>query len=159
MQIGLKIVKVGLEFFNELKVIKICTGSLTNLMVDDTFRDQMAKEKDFYVLIHNVIDKYDYSLGILEYSLKLVINSCGNSLAFKNYSSPRFLLKMIFLLFIYQTNWQIIQLIVKILRTLATDDLVANSILRCSKEYEVTNKEFRLMKTLVEAIKNVLTPA
>jgi hypothetical protein len=128
-------------------------------MVDDSFRDQLAKEKDFYILMHNVLDKYDYSLGILEYSLKLVINSCGNQLAFKNYSSPRFILKLIFLLFVYATNWNVIQLIVKILRTLLTDDLVASSFIRCSKEYEVTNKDFRLMKTLVECIKNVLTPA
>ena len=158
-QFGQCIVKIGLSYFNDLKVVKICTGCLTNLMVDDQFRDVLAREKDFYVLIHNILEKYDYSLGILEYCLKLVINSAGNSLAFKNYGAPRFLLKLVFLLFVYQTNWYIILLLIKILRTLVTDDQVANSLVRCSKEYELTNKEFRFVKTIVECIRTVLTPS
>jgi hypothetical protein len=44
----------------------------------DFVRSSLEKEKDFYILLYNVIDKYDYSNLIMDYALKLILNTSQN---------------------------------------------------------------------------------
>lgn len=37
-------------------------------------REILSKEKDFYVLVYNVLEKYDYSGAIIEYCFKMILN-------------------------------------------------------------------------------------
>lgn len=99
------IIKLALKYGQDPKLIKTSIGCLTNLSVILDIRNNLSKEKDFYVLIFFVIENYDYSVSLLEYTLKMILNTSSNELCFQNYSAPKFVLKLIFLSFIYQTNY------------------------------------------------------
>lgn len=88
--------RTALDYFEDLKLVKTSIGCLTNFSVLDISREELSKEKDFYVIIYNVLESYDYSVSLLEYCLKMIMNTSRNNLCFKNYSSPKFILKLIF---------------------------------------------------------------
>ena len=107
-------------------------------------------------MIYNIIDKYDYSVNLLEYCLKMVLNTSTNETCFSNFSAAKFILKLIFISFIYQNNANIFTLIIKIFRVLANSDIVMNTFVKCTREYELTNKDFKFVNVIVEGTKTVL---
>ena len=44
----------------------------------DQTRDALCYEKELYVLMFNVLDKYDYISHIIDYALKLILNTTPN---------------------------------------------------------------------------------
>ncbi len=88
----------------------------------------------------------------------MILNNSSNQLCFKNFSAPKFILKLIFLSFIYQQHYIVITLLIKIFRVLSSNDLVLQTVVKCSREYETANKEFKFMLVLVEGMKAVITP-
>jgi len=58
-------------------------------------------QKEFYITIYSVLEKYDYNAGILEYCLKMILNNCSNSVSLQNFSAPKMILKLLFLMFAY----------------------------------------------------------
>ena len=56
LQLVSQIVKVGLDYFEDSKLVKTTVGCLTNFSVQESVRQELSKEKDFYVLIYNIVE-------------------------------------------------------------------------------------------------------
>ena len=59
-------------------VISIAIRSLDARIWLDQARDTLCHEKELYVLMFNVLDKYDYISFIIDYALKLILNTTPN---------------------------------------------------------------------------------
>ena len=85
------LLKISLIYFDSQKLIKTTLGCLTNMNAYGKFthnksiliclefsREYLCKEKDFYILLYNVLDKYDYLNLIIDYALKMILNTSQN---------------------------------------------------------------------------------
>ncbi|KAL4508340.1 hypothetical protein ABPG72_003644 [Tetrahymena utriculariae] len=151
------IIKICLNSFEDSKLVKVSLGCLTNLSVLEQSREEVSKEKDFYILIFSTIEKYDYSSGMLEYCLKMILNNCSNQVSFKNFSVPKLILKLLFLGFAYQSNILIVDLTSKILKALSTNAIVLQNIIKCFREYENSNQSYKYSSVVVSQLKILIT--
>lgn len=59
-------------------------------------RELLSKEKDFYVLVYNVLEKYDYSGAIIEYCFKMILNMMQDRI-FQKFFLKKFIFFLCFL--------------------------------------------------------------
>jgi len=77
-QIFEEILNIGLAYFDNAKLVKTVIGLLTNATAIENIRDNLSREKNSYILIYNVLEKYDYSNLIIDYLIKLILNASQN---------------------------------------------------------------------------------
>jgi hypothetical protein len=147
------LIKISLLYFDSQKLIKTTLGCLTNINAYEFSRDYLCKEKEFYVLLFNVLDKYDYLNLIIDYALKMILNTSQNEIFYKNYISSKFYQKMFYLLVLYSNDDFISTSLIKIFRILCSRMKGLENFLASIKEYEELNPDFDIVKLLADNMK------
>jgi len=146
-----EILNIGLAYFDNAKLIKTILGLFTNATAIDNIRDNLAREKNIYILLYNVLEKYDYSNLIIDYALKLILNTSQNEMFYRNYVSSRFLERFIFIFHIYLEDDQIHSDMIKIFRLLNTKVKSTEVFVGSINEYEKKmQNQFEFISALVE---------
>jgi len=147
------LIRVSLLYFDSQKLIKTTLGCLTNINAYEVSREFLCKEKDYYVLLFNVLDKYDYLNLIIDYALKMILNTSQNEIFYKNYISNKFFQKMFYLLYLYNNDDFISSSLIKIFRILCSKVKGLENFNTSLKEYETINVDFDIVKILAENMK------
>jgi len=146
-----EILDIGLAYFDNAKLIKTVLGLFTNVTAIDKIRDSLAREKNVYILLYNVLEKYDYSNLIIDYALKLILNTCQNEMFYRNYVSLRFLERFIFIFHVYLEDDQIHANMIKVFRLLNAKAKSAEVFVASIEEYEKKmQNQFEFISALVE---------
>lgn len=96
---------------NKPKLVKTALGCLINLAQDDGAKDHMSKSASFYFVIYTVLDQYEKKTPLIDYTLRLILNTTDNELAYQNFISGSLLQKLLVLLEQNQKNDNLLKLI------------------------------------------------
>lgn len=150
-QIFEEILNIGLAYFDNAKLVKTVIGLLTNATAIENIRDNLSREKNSYILIYNVLEKYDYSNLIIDYMIKLILNASQNETFYRNFVSPRFLERFAFVFHIYLEDDQIHASMIKLFRLLNTRVKSSEIFVASMKDYETKmQNQFDFISALVE---------
>ena len=75
----------------------------------------MSKSANFYFVIYTVLEQYEKKTPLIEYTLRLILNTADNELAYQNFISGTLLPKLLTLIEQNQKNESLLKLL-KLLR-------------------------------------------
>lgn len=80
---------------NKPKVLKTALGCLINLSTMNESKEGLGMDPTYYQVIYTVIEEYSNVPLMLDYALRLILNSCDQRVAFQNYLSGRIISKVL----------------------------------------------------------------
>lgn len=89
---------VAERYIEHPKLVKTCIGTLVNLSMHDSILERMSNNLKFYEMLKAVLNTYCSSWFMMEYTLRLLVNSLKNKncLFHMSESSFVYLIKVVF---------------------------------------------------------------
>lgn len=81
-------------------------------------RELIAKDASYYQLIYSVLDSYANMTPLVDYTLRLILNTLDHKTSYQNYISGSMFKKLLYFLERHQKNANIVWSTVQILRLL-----------------------------------------
>ena len=106
--------------FNKPKIIKTALGCLINLASSDDNKEMIAKDAGYYQLIYTVLEAYEGMTPLIDYTLRLILNTSDHKTAYQNYISGSLFRKLLLFLRKHLKNANIVWSSIQILRILCT---------------------------------------
>lgn len=152
------IIEVVLRHPDQAKLVKTCVGALVNLSVQgkpylDGIVDRITSNLKFYELVDLLLQTYNKSNFMMEYTLKLILNGLQNSNCLYHLSDKKFLLLILVVFNQTQQEEDLFLLCVCIFRS-----VVSHSKFYIEKGLEVFNEAMQpeIIETLLNGFQRNL---
>lgn len=83
---------------NKPKIVKTALGCLINLASSNENRELIAKDASYYQLIYSVLDSFANMTPLVDYTLRLILNTLDHKVSHQNYISGSMFKKLIYFL-------------------------------------------------------------
>eukprot|EP01016_Furgasonia_blochmanni_P005598 TRINITY_DN1218_c0_g1_i10.p1 TRINITY_DN1218_c0_g1~~TRINITY_DN1218_c0_g1_i10.p1 ORF type:complete len:388 (-),score=145.19 TRINITY_DN1218_c0_g1_i10:99-1175(-) len=149
------ILRISLEYFDNPKIIKTTLGCLINMTATMKARDSLAKEKDFYILLFNILEKYDYSKFVIDYAIKLMANTSQNEICIKNYTTKSCVKMICKVFFKLDKDEYISMMLLKIFKTICIKGNATEVFIDVVNEINKSAASCNLIEDMITLVKLV----
>ncbi|CAD8058356.1 unnamed protein product [Paramecium sonneborni] len=128
---------------NDNRLLTVGIGMLTNLSTYSQILYIIQNDKLFYQIILQILEQYYDKQQLIEYTLKLMINTLTNQIISIQYAQPRFIMKLFFIWHVNPDNISVNNLIIRVLRGLyVITNANAQILSQCINELQQRNNTF-----------------
>eukprot|EP00347_Sterkiella_histriomuscorum_P018804 403344113 len=140
---------------NKPKIIKTALGCLINFASSNESKESICQDASFYQLIYTVLDEYDQMAPMIDYTLRLILNTADNKISYQNYISGSLFTKIMGFIQLHKKNSNICWSSIQILRLLCNSDKALNKYLRSLKDVYHTEDEQKQFEQLIEQFEHL----
>ncbi|CAK67355.1 unnamed protein product (macronuclear) [Paramecium tetraurelia] len=125
------------------RLLTVGIGMLTNLSTYSQILNIIQNDKLFYQIILQILEQFHDKQQLIEYTLKLMINTLTNQIISIQYAQPRFIMKLFFIWHVSPENVSVNNLIIRVLRGLyVITNANAQILSQCINELQQRNNTF-----------------